>query len=191
MIRKIVTKTDKEKVERRNQTIMTVGIVLLFLFSTAGFAFFSGQKEDTIKNIEYNGYEFILTENGYWYTEIESQQFGFQYSPLETEDIPVPPVSLGTYASQPLYFDSENAAATSEIARNLQNYVSRIGEACIEEENCKEDLPIKNCSENIIIINYSNDTAIKVDENCVFIEGNSEELVRETDAFLYKLIGVK
>ena len=63
--------------------------------------------------------------------------------------------------------------------------------ACLSEEKCEGDFPIKTCSDNFIIIQENKTKEIKQTENCVYIGGEKEELVKLTDEFLYKIIGIK
>jgi hypothetical protein len=64
-------------------------------------------------------------------------------------------------------------------------------EACPEGQTCEEDVPTKNCTNNFIIIKAANESSIKQDKNCVFIEGKSENLVKLTDSFLYKITEIQ
>ena len=64
--------------------------------------------------------------------------------------------------------------------------------ACLEGEECANDeLPIKTCEDNFIIIRESDVTEVVQEDNCVFIRGEAEELAKITDAFLLKIIGVQ
>ena len=65
-MRKIETKQEREKRERRNKTIIGIILVVVMVLSTAGYAFFSGDKKE-IKKIEYNNFKFELLDNGRWY----------------------------------------------------------------------------------------------------------------------------
>ena len=62
--------------------------------------------------------------------------------------------------------------------------------ACPENVTCAEDIPTKTCEERFIIIQESNETNIIQNESCVFITGKKEDLVKITDEFLYKAIGL-
>ncbi len=192
-MKKILTKSEKEKRERRNKTILGIILTFLLLASTAGFAFFSGDDEVQGKTIEYNGREFYQDESGYYYTIISNKQFAFAYSPYETEDIQINfNPSILTYSNKPLFIVSDSPDFTSEIARNLQNSVLRMQEACYDDvENCRAELPIKNCSENLIVLKYENITSVTQKENCVIIKTKSGEAAKAADAFLYKLLGVR
>ena len=65
--------------------------------------------------------------------------------------------------------------------------------ACPEDVICEsgEDLPVKTCSDNFIIIKESNTSSIRQENNCVFIEGQKEELTALADQFLFKTFGIR
>ena len=193
-MRKISTKEIKEKKETRSRMIIGIILVSIMILSTAGYSFFSGSQDET-KKIRYNGIEFVKGDIG-WEFEIQGNKFLTQYNPEETENITVPVyMTLGSYSAKPLYFVGENSGK-QEIARNLAGYASRVLlDVCIEEEDYKrcddENLPIKNCSqENIIITGNSENVEIKQNENCIFIFAPYQEQTRTADAFLFGVLGV-
>jgi len=71
--------------------------------------------------------------------------------------------------------------------------------ACLDEEAdifnltsaCETNSPIKNCADNFIIIRESNETKIMQNENCVFIQGKKENLIKITDEFLFNVFGIR
>ena len=157
------------------------------LFSVLGYGFGSQESEEGNKKIIYNGFEF-KSSGGFWVLEIGNMQFAFKYNPNEVERIDVELASLDKYYQKPLYINSENKEAEFEI-RNLNQVVLRKQYACLDEE-CEEDLPIKTCEDNFIIIREANNSNIIQDNNCVFILGPQENLTKITDEFLFKIIGV-
>lgn len=193
-MKKIITKEEKEKRETRNKVIIGLILVAIMILSTAGYAFFSSPEEKKEK-IEYNGIKFTLNENGLWQFKIQDFEFLTQYNPKETENISVPILmTLNYYSGKPLYLLGESPAK-QEISRNLWDFLSRIPqEGCIVKykELCEENAPIKNCSEdNIIIIKEGNYTEIRQEDNCIFIFSPYQEQTRATDAFIFKILGVR
>jgi len=97
--------------------------------------------------------------------------------------------TIQDYAGETIYF-TQNAAAEQEITRNLGYFIERMQLACYEgQENCAEDLPIKNCSYNLISIKQGDFVNVTEEDNCIFIISNNT--IREADAFLYKVLGIK
>lgn len=190
-MRKILTEREKEKKEIRNKLVIGLILVVIMVLSTAGYAFFSNPEEKRSKT-EYNGIEFILNENNLWQFKIQNIEFLTQYKPQETENISVPIFMIANnYAGAPLFFVGEGAAK-QEIARNLGNFVLRMQDTCLENYgNCKENLPIKNCSDNVIVIEEAEDIKISQDDNCVFVSAPYSEQIRASDAFIFKILGIR
>lgn len=188
-MRAIVTKEEREGKERRNKTIIGIILVGIMIFSTAGFAFNSlrGNGEEAEK-INYNGLEFALKEDGLWHFNIQEQEFATEYNPIDTENISIPVyANLQNYLGKPLYFSfNSRNEGINEITRNIGRYVERTQKVCITE--CEEDLPVKNCTDNIIIIEKRNETLINQEENCIYIL--SDDVVKAGDAFVFKLLGI-
>ena len=196
-----MTKEEIEKKDTRNKVIIGLIMVAILVLSTAGYAFFSGS-EDTIKKVKYNEIEFVSNENSLWQFQIQNINFATQYNPYDTENISAPIFfSMTDYSSRPLFF-SGTGQGKQEIARNLGNFVSRMQEVCVEDyisnredEECNVQLPIKNCSEENIIIfkNIENEnlTEIMQEENCIIISSTSEEQIKASDAFIFRILGIR
>lgn len=166
-------------------------LIFIMLISIIGYSF-KGDEEENQK-IKYNGIEFVK-ESNLWSAEINDFKFYFKYNPNEVEKLNNSLNKLNDYYNKPLYFYSENSEAETEIYRNLFYYnqiVQRIQKACLEGEECNEDLPIKNCEDNIIIIKESEENEVTQEQNCVFIKGKKEKIIKLVDSFLYDIIGVQ
>jgi hypothetical protein len=193
-MRKIVSKEERAKRDRRNQLIIGGILILVMVGSVLGYAFGREQDSTDTEKIIYNGLEFTKTGN-LWDVDTGTYQLSFLYNPEETEKINSALNPLSRYSNQPLYISSENSEAEVEIYRNLfyQNQiVQRVQNACFEGEKCEDEtFPIKNCTDNLIIIKESNNTGIKQQNNCVFIEGSGKNLTKLSDSFLFKLTGIQ
>ena len=73
----------------------------------------------------------------------------------------------------------------------MNQVVERMQSACLNESECNGDYPIKDCSNNFIIIREAEEERVFQNESCVYIQGEKEELIKLTDEFLYKIIGIK
>jgi hypothetical protein len=190
-MRRIISKEQAAKTKKRNNLILA-GILIIIMFGSV-FAVIVGSfgnSSNTKEKIIYNGYEFV-NSNGFWTTKIGDYSFAFQYNPEQVEKVSSSVDLSNKYQGKTLYFSSENTYAISEIYRNLNTIAGRFQEACLNETGCKDNLPIKDCSNNFIIIRESNFTNILQDENCVFIEGKYENLTEITDEFLFKTLGIE
>ena len=189
-MRKLKSKGSEAKKQKRNQ--ITIGVILIFVMFGSVFGVIVGSfgsKEGNSK-IEYNGFKFIKQSN-LWILQISDFDFTFKYNPNEVEKIDSELKYLNHYYDKPLYISSENNEATYEIASNLDQITLRMQNACLNETNCKEDLPLKTCEDNFIIIEEKNQTSIIQEDNCVFIQGPKENLTMISDEFLFHILGIR
>lgn len=146
-----------------------------------------GNQQDII---EYEGLDFIY-QQGLWYTTVSDINFAFMNHPSQTSSIVNNLNPLIHYNGRPLYVYSEDADSEIELYRNLQQISGRMQPACLSEDECPGDFPLKTCSDNFILVEVSEESGITQSDNCVYIRGNSEELLELTDEFLFKTIGIK
>jgi len=187
-MRKIISKQSEAKRRKRNQIIVGIILVVVMFGSVFGVVVGNfGTSENSDDKIIYNGVEFFKSNN-YWVANIGGVDFVFRYNPKEANYIDGEVDSLNKYIGEPIYVYSEDEISRLEIYQNLQKVAGRIQDACFEK--CEKDLPVKTCEERFIIIQESNETNIIQNESCVFITGKKEDLVKITDEFLYKAIGL-
>lgn len=187
-MKRIVTKKERERRDKRNKVLMGTTLVVLMFLSVLGFAFGPGlfDRNNEGEVAKYNGLNFVKSGD-YWIIG----GLRFKYHPNEVPNIGHGIRSVSIYEDFPLYIYSENENATREIETNMIHFVEEIEEACLEEFDCPEDVPIKTCNDNFIIIKENNISEIYEQDNCVFIKGPQEELVKLTDQFLFKAFGVR
>jgi hypothetical protein len=191
-IRKIISKTEEEKKRKINQLLIGGVLILVMVFSVLGYSL-GRNDESKSEKISYNGFEFVK-QNGFWTLNKDSLQFYFSYNPNEVEKINAILNPLSNYLGKPLYIHSESSVAGTEIYKNLFYYnqiAQRMQDACPPGETCDGNLPVKTCSDNFIILKKSNITSIKQEDNCVFIDGKEEDLLKLVDSFLFKIIGIQ
>ena len=189
-MKKLVSKSEQKKKQKRNQLI--IGLILIFVMfgSVFGIIVNSFGKDSSNENVNYNQYEFI-NQNGVWYVDMGDYYFAFKYNPTEVNETGDNLNFLTNYYNKPLYLKSDNYEAALEIYQNLNQFVERMQEACVSENDCEGDLPIKDCSNNFIIIREASENKITQQENCVYIEGKEEDLVKLTDSFLLTITGLQ
>jgi len=193
-MQKILTRTEREKKGRINQILIGVVLIGLMFFSVLGYAL-SGKDEESLEKIEYKGIEFVQDNSGYWNFQANNQDFLTKYNPEETKNILFNSfVNINAYPGKVLYFDSKFQEPNYEIARNLEEFVLRIQNACLSEDNCDLNYPVKDCSvDNMIIIKEINDGEqenIYQEDNCVFITASLGNQTKYADAFLFKILGI-
>jgi len=192
-MRKIQTREEIEKKKKRNNIIIGAILVGIMALSTIGYSFLSNEKTDSSQKAIYNSITFYKYGE-LWQTTIGETNFFFQYLPQEIENISIMgSFDLSSYTNKPLYFVNYNPAAT-EILQNLNNYIQRYQEACLNmtnsqtDKNCA-DWPLKNCDEdNLIIFNLNeSQTYVKQEGGCIYLSG---EFIKASDAFLYRLLKI-
>ena len=191
-MKRIETEEQKERKKKKN-TILVSGIMLVILIlGTMGFAFsFSslnsngggnpgaGEQDNQNPN---SGYDSSL---GKYYNKIGDQILYFSNSQQDVLDSKINiQKTLRDYSNQPLYIVSDDQIFINEVRSTLGLYSQRAQEACLGK--CEKDLPVKTCSDNVIVIGQSGNNVAYQDNNCVFIEGN----LKTVDAFLYKIFGI-
>ncbi len=195
-MRKIKSKEDIEK--RQNIKAWVVGGVLiaLMVLSPLGFSLFNrGGGGNNPDKIEYQGFEFVRNQNGYWKVEIDGETFTTRYNPLETENISMDFIfSRSYFYNKPLYYVYGNENAMNEFLYNLGRFSERAQEVCLENKKCRGEFVIKNCSSNVIVFNENNvSESIKIykEQNCVFINAEDKEQSRAVDRIIFKVLEIQ
>jgi len=195
-MRRMIHKRHEEKKQKRNQAILGFVLIFVMFSSVLGYAFINFSYDNTEEigsenqnSIEYNG--FVFTEqNGFWILNLNSKSFIFRNNPNNIPEINSSGLNfLGDYYERPLYISSISIDAESEIRSNLAQFANRTKSACLENEECDENLEIKTCEDNFIIIKEGEES-ISQEMNCVFIQGKKEDLVKLADSFLFELLGI-
>jgi hypothetical protein len=192
-MRRLKSKQHEEKRQKRNQVIIGLILVFVMFSSVLGYAMLNVSYSDDGTNgntnsIIYNNLEFTQ-QNGFWILNQGNTNFIFKNNPNQIPKITSELKPIEEYNGKPLYIYSHDIEAGSEIRTNLFPFVERIQEACFENETCEGDLPIKTCEDNLIVIREGTQ-GITQENNCVFIQGNENELTELTDGFLFKLLGI-
>ena len=185
-MRKIQTQAEIDKKKKKNQIIIGVVLIGLLIIAPLGYSLFSGDGDKDVSKVNEMGIDFFK-QNGIWVTQIDDTVFGFKNLPSEVSDVDVNiSIGLEQYVGKPLYFVNPNEGV-NEVLSNIGQHVLRYQEACLGNETCGDDLPVKDCGSNLIIFEVGNVTKVYQDENCIFVVGDS---VKATDAFLYKVLQI-
>jgi hypothetical protein len=195
-MKKLETRTEKDKKSKRNSLIIGVVLIIIMVFGTAGLALTWGSRGEENEDsdiVEFKGITFFK-RGGSWAFQINEQVFLTRYNPQEVENITVPGFqTLSNYQNKPLYIVADAIEPKTEIGTNLNSFVLRVREACLSED-CEKDFPVKNCdTDNIIVIQepLENETEkFFQEENCVFIIAGYENQTKMVDAFIYHIFGI-
>lgn len=168
-------------------------MIIVMFFSVVGFGF-SGSVSQSGGTLKYGDYEFF-PQNNFWVLTLGGYQFGFINNPTEMDALEIQSDvllnGLNSYAGRPLYVSSEDGDATSHISLNLGQVVQRIQNACLDGGECEGELPIKDCTNNFIILLQGESNKITQDQNCIYLEAKSGSSIAVIDEFLFKTIGVR
>jgi|SRR3989344_9514510 len=198
-MRKIISQEEKEKKDSKRKFWLGIILVLLMLMSTAGYAFYSSSYFDGSNNVEnivveYKGHEFSYI-NGLWGSSIGGYNFQTTYNPLEVNSS-LTTKTVNDYVGKNLYFgvnsvEDINYLGNQELASNIGVVASKVLYSCLDK-NCQQDYPIKNCSEDNIIIFVDSEEEFRIVDNqkCVTIYTSNEYSAKAADSFLFGLLGI-
>lgn len=174
-MKRIETREDAEKKKKRNARIISSVLLGILLFSSLGYALIYSIDSGTTSE----------ATNGFYRAEIEGRIFQFSYFPEDLSGVVVEQnFELNDYRGKPLYLVSNSDVVNYEIGSTLGFFASKVQRACFG--TCEENLPEKDCSENLIIWKDSTEEKILKDQNCVFIDGD----LQTVDAFLFDVFGL-
>ena len=189
-MRKLQTQEDKEKKNKILKILLGVFLAGIMIFSTVGYALVFGggifnEVEEQQIQIPDQG-EGPVFNGQFWIYNVGGYQFAFTYTLEMIGDIPISSnKTIADYSDSPTYIVTQDQNAINEISQNIARFTPRFQQACLGE--CEENLPEKDCSENLIIYEPADENRIYQEGNCIFIEGN----LSAVDAFLYSIIGLK
>jgi len=184
-LRKIGTKEEAERKGKRNTLILSIVMIAILVFSTAGY--FSMKDSGTSTN---TGSGEVQNVGGYWYFDYNGNNIRLSSSPESAENVSIIMFTkLENYAGKTVYIASNYDSGLYEVNSALQNYAERVQPACFGE--CNKNLPEKDCNDTMIVISGLNESEgtngkIYEQDNCVFIEGSIEAV----DAFIYRIFGI-
>jgi len=199
---------EKEKEERQaSYFIYAIVFIVIFIALIFSIRYFFPAKQE-IQQYSYNG--FIFTNiGGLWYTEIlkegtnKSYSVPLHFSPSELGNVTIEG-DVNAFKNKTeifLTFDpnaeefSYIALSASEVSINLAQTLNITPiAACTSNETpaCTGRLVVdcKNPGPPAIYFSYSNYTRVYVQNNCIFVQGFRQELVRATDRLLLKWFSI-
>ncbi len=186
-MRRIESAEEAEKRRKRTTSILSILMLGILLFGTAGFAFsYYGGTSNSDGSTDSSGTQEGFNSAGQWVKVLNGQSFYFTNSPEDVKDIKIDlSKTLGEYSGNKIYIAGEsNSLSYNEIVSVLGQYSSGLQPACFGK--CEDNLPEKTCSDNIIVLNESEENSVSQENNCVFINGN----VKAADAFLFEILGI-
>lgn len=188
-MRKIKSEQETQSRKKKMQVFVGMFMVSLMILATAGYfateLFTEKGSIQTNEKVIYGGKTYFR-QNDLWILQEQDKQFYFYNLPNESKGVYQNNSTFEDYSGKVLYI--VNLVSEAEfIVMNLNGVYTRWQTACIESESCNEDLPIKNCSENLIVFKKGDKDRVERQGNCIFIYGNPEKGI---DALSYNLLGI-
>ena len=186
----------QQRQKSKNSRIAGIALLLILVVSTFGiFATSFGEVSNPrINTINHNGQEFYLAE-GFYVTDISNSRIYLRSHPKSIGRLSYEKdfyFTINNYVSEPLYLVSEFSDANSEIFNNLNPYAQRIQYACLDGKDCpNKDYPVKDCTDNLIIIEKNEANKITQENNCIFIQGKEQDLLTLTGKFILEIWGIR
>ncbi len=175
--------------------------VALFILIIMVFSVFGMWKASQANTVEYNGFEFILTQNG-WLTTINDKQYFFNFLPNELEQINSTPIDLNGPKVYIAYDSKDKGLEKTNTINYLGSIIFqkgiRVVLSCTDEENCPDDeWPIVKCddaSADVILLKANhedNESKIFKQDKCYVIQaGNNFDLSLLREKFAYSLLKI-
>jgi hypothetical protein len=190
-MRKIISKEEEEKREKRNRRFVGFLLLGIMVLSVFGIVVDSiGKTDSSSSAIVYNGVEFS-NQAERWFFSYDGLDFSIINSPQNLTNITSNELNnFYSYSDKPLYIYSKDSTVIYNLASNMEKVAYRLQYACLSKEECLGDYPLKTCEDNFIILQEGNEPSIIQDQNCVRITGPKDQLQKLTDTFLLKILGI-
>lgn len=185
-MRKIGSEEELQSKRKRNTIIISLVMLGIMVISTGGYAFITGIENQQNNGANVSKIRGVENRGGEWYFQFEGQDIYLSSSPDDTANISVSLgyMNLDKYREKVLYVASDNNGMASEIGASLGKFASRAQAACYG--NCSQNLPAKDCSNNLVVWHESENSRVYSNQSCIFIDGD----LKAVDAFLYKIFGI-
>jgi hypothetical protein len=157
--------------------------------------------EETDINYVYNGFSFVFV-NGMWYTQVQKGNtvwdVPLHFGPKQVENVAITGTLDNDFSKKDVYitFDPLGedlqyvALSSAELSLSLTKGfgIFPIAACSKNETEACLDRPIKTCEDNnsVVYIRKANKTSVKLNGNCVILEGDNEGIVKATDRLLFK-----
>tara|TARA_Y100000034_G_scaffold133348_1_gene198570 strand:+ start:57 stop:626 length:570 start_codon:yes stop_codon:yes gene_type:complete len=189
-MRSIHSSESKLKKQRRSQLVIGIVLVGLMVLSTLGYAFSGGgdPEEEGVEKVEYRGVSFV--QYGSAWVADRDPQIVLSNNPYNVSQDIFLVNGVSSYSNQPLYIYYNDSLSSFYIYDNFNPFIQRMQQACLSK-GCGEGLPVKNCSDNFIIIELSEKSEVLQEDKCVYIRGDQENISKLVDSFVLEAFGLK
>ena len=163
------------------------------MFSVLGYAFKGSS--DTVK---FKGFKFVRNNQGLWAARISDKLIYLYSNPKDLENITNINIDITKLNNlQKIYLSTDPSEQINNLlagfATNILPLITTtLRQACFNDINACKDLPLKDCSDidqniGVMLIKKSDIDKIELNNNCLTIQGNSEELKKLIDKWVLEL----
>ncbi len=190
-------KTIQKKESRIKKLILPLILVFLMIGSTFTI-FLSGSSNEN--EVKYNNLKFTKTDEG-WLSYINNQKIVLINNPKDLENIQISNINLQDLNSaQKIYLSINPNENIQQAYLNFNTNIKPllrtilVNSCTTDIEKCA-NIPIKTCVDTsefqkVIILKESNESKIEYKNNCLYLSGNQEELIKYIDKLTLTLLGV-
>ena len=179
---------------KKSQLILVIFIVFIMITSAIGFVYVN-PKDNNTNSFDYKGFKFYLTNNAKYQVDVNNKQFIFDYLPNDLTNIEIPNFNL---QNEKYYLLMNYTEKDSNLDYNLNklgyslNLISkRTNLACINEKECNQELPIKDCGDDAFYIKKNNINKVYLQDKCIIIQGDDIYISKVVDKINLKLVGIE
>ncbi len=182
---------DKSK---KYNLFFAIFIMSILVFSILGYSI----KGDNPNTIKYKDIKFTKNNQGFYTARINDRLISLSNNPKDLEDIPNININiLKLNTLQKIYVTTDPLEPIDNFPQGFNIYIlplitTTIRPACFTDNEVCINLPLKDCSDadlntEIILIKKSNINKIELTNNCLIIQGNSQELTKIIDKWILEL----
>ena len=181
---------------RLKKIILPIFIASIMVFSIFGYM---ANRSDNPEEAAYNFLKFVKSDNG-WLAYKDNKKIIIQTNPKDLKDIQEPKLTLQELNSaQKIYlsFNPEDNIyqALNSFVQQIKPLLNTFTQACTKDVSKCSNLPLKTCSDatdiiKVIQIQENNQTRLEYTNNCLIIQGKSEDLIKEMDKLTLILNGI-
>ena len=181
--------------DKKNVKILwAVFILVIMVSSVIGFMY---QPDETNEindgSVSYNGFKFV-NNNDLWILEKDGQSYYFTNLPEDVKGIEIPQILIQNQKQYFMYDYKDLQNNLGVISEKLRLVLSGKGvtvvNACIKEEDCPADWPIKDCSNDGFYFKISNESKVYKENKCYVLQGSLSDINKEVDKINYIIFGV-
>ena len=178
----------------KKQLFLAIFIIGIMISSVIGFVYINPNDTNT-NSFDYNGFKFSLDANNNRYNvNVNGANFIFDYDPRELNNIELPNFII---RGQKYYILTNTTELDSNLDYSINKLRYNLGlleiltfPACINEQECNTNLPIKDCDTDAFYFKKSNINQVSLENKCIIIEGDTLVINQLVDKISLRLSGV-